>query len=98
MQHNIKYQDINLLQTPPVYEELISMARLAGLEVKDLVNKKSQVFKKMNISLPELSELEIADLIKENPRILIRPVLTNGSQIILGFKETVYQDFLTPIN
>jgi regulatory protein spx len=98
LQHNIKYQDINLLQTPPVYEELISMARLAGLEVKDLVNKKSQVFKKMNISLPELSELEIADLIKENPRILIRPVLTNGSQIILGFKETVYQDFLTPIN
>jgi len=41
-----------------------------------------------------MDDEQIADLIIENPRILIRPILSDGSNLVLGFKEENYQQFL----
>ena len=72
-------------------EEIEALAKLAGLEVRELVNTKSQVFKKMNVSLSELNNDDIR-LMQQNPRI-IRPLLTNGQQV-LRFSERDYHQFI----
>ena len=67
--------------------------RLARLELHQLVNLKSQAFRKMGLSLAGLGEEEIIRLIGENPRILIRPLLTDGQKVLQGFNEKDYEEF-----
>jgi|LSQX01.2.fsa_nt_gb arsenate reductase-like glutaredoxin family protein len=75
-------------------EEIEALAKLAGLEVRELVNTKSQVFKKMNVSLSELNNDDVIRLMQQNPRIIIRPLLTNGQQVLLRFSERDYHQFI----
>ncbi len=52
-------------------EEIEALAKLAGLEVRELVNTKSQVFKKMNVSLSELNNDDVIRLMQQNPPVLL---------------------------
>ncbi len=70
------------------------MANLAGLEITGLINKKSQVFKKLAVSLTELDDNGIIQLIENNPRIIIRPIISGGKRLLFGFKEQDYLDFI----
>jgi len=75
-------------------DEIEALAKLAELKLHELVNTKSQVFKKMNVSLSELNNNDIIELMQQNPRIIIRPLLTDGQQVLLRFKEKDYHEFL----
>lgn len=94
MQKQIEFEEIDLLKSPPDLEELKHLAGLADLQVKDLINRKSQVFKKLQPDLSSLLPEELAALVQENPRILIRPLLSDGSILLTGFKEEKYQQLL----
>jgi arsenate reductase-like glutaredoxin family protein len=63
------------------------------LELADLINKKSQVFKKMAVDLTELGESDIIRLMEDNPRIIIRPLLSDGQQVLQKFNEQDYTNF-----
>jgi arsenate reductase-like glutaredoxin family protein len=41
-----------------------------------------------------MSDEEVVKLIQENPSIMVRPILTDGHQIVVGFKEAAYQIFM----
>jgi arsenate reductase-like glutaredoxin family protein len=73
------------LKQPLEAEELKDLAAIGGVTVKDLVNPKSTGFKAMNLDLDEVSDEEAAILINENPKIMIRPLLSDGKSISVGF-------------
>ena len=58
-----------------------------------MINKKSQVFKKMAVDLTELGESDIIRLMGDNPRIIIRPLLSDEQQLLQGFNEQNYINF-----
>lgn len=94
--HNgIEFEETDLLKAPPDLEEMKHWAGLAGLEVKDLINRKSQSFKKLKPDLENMSPEELAFLVKGEPRILTRPILINNKRVLKGFKEEIYQQFFT---
>ncbi|HNR65980.1 MAG TPA: ArsC/Spx/MgsR family protein [Atribacterota bacterium] len=64
------------------------------MELSGLINKKSQVFKKLAVTLTEFDDRGIIQLIEGKPRIVIRPILTEGKHILFGFKEQNYLDFI----
>jgi regulatory protein spx len=64
------------------------------LSLKDLVNTKSQTYKKLNLDISGLEDDEIIRLIQTNPRLLVRPLLFDEQHLIIGFKEDAYQKFL----
>ena len=92
-QHNIEFEYRNLIKNPLSEKEIKNLAHIAGLELADLINKKSQVFKKMAVDLTELGESDIIRLMGENPRIIIRPLLSDGQQLLQGFNEQDYINF-----
>ncbi|NLO20472.1 MAG: hypothetical protein GX119_00525 [Syntrophomonadaceae bacterium] len=94
MQNHLEFDEIDLLKSPPNLEELQYLAGLAGLEVKEMLNRKSQSLKKLQPDLSSLLPEEAAALIQEDPRILIRPLLTDGTILLSGFKEEKYQQLL----
>ncbi len=74
--------------------ELKKLAKQADLAIKDLVNTKSQAYKQIKPDLSTMGEKEILDLISSNPRILIRPILSDGKKMIMGFKEEQYREYI----
>jgi arsenate reductase-like glutaredoxin family protein len=47
----------------------------------------------MDVDLDSMDEKSIADLISENPRIMIRPLLNNGKKLWMGFKNLLIRIF-----
>lgn len=74
--------------------EIKAIAALADLTPKQLINGKSQVFKKLNVSLDSMGEAQAIQLMLENPRIIIRPLLSDGRRLLLRFDEEKYAHFL----
>lgn len=93
-QHSIDFEYRNLIKNPLFEEEIQGLAKLAGMELSGLINKKSQVFKKLAVTLTDLDDKGIIKLIEDNPRIIVRPILTGDNSIIFGFKEQEYLDFI----
>lgn len=46
------------------------------------------------MDLDNLTEDQVIQLLIENPRILIRPLLADGEKVLLRFKEEQYQQAL----
>jgi arsenate reductase len=74
-------------------KELKQWVEIAGWEV--VLNKRSTTWKglsdKMKKSLNEYSSIRI---MMENPSSIKRPILVNGTSLIIGFKEDEYKNLL----
>ncbi|NQW19418.1 MAG: hypothetical protein HQ477_01655 [Chloroflexi bacterium] len=40
------------------------------------------------------TEIELIDLMFNEPRLIRRPILTDGTQVIFGFKQGSYDQFI----
>ncbi len=47
----------------------------------------------MAVDLTELGESDIIRLMEDNPRIIIRPLLSDGQQVLQKFNEQDYTNF-----
>ncbi len=83
-----------MLKQPPSLSELKKLAKQTDETIKELVNTKSQAYKQGKPDLDAMTEQEIYELISANPRILIRPLLTNGKKLLKGFKEEQYREYV----
>ena len=81
---DFKYHDILKEQLTP--EELKKIAANSGIKLIDLVNFKSAVYKKQNVDASAMSEDEIGNMLSELPRVMIRPLLSDGKRLVRGFK------------
>ncbi len=75
-------------------DELQGLAKLGKMTLKELVNTKSQAFKKLQPDLTIMNDEEVIQLINNEPRIMRRPVLSNGKRIVIGFTEPAFEDVL----
>ncbi len=75
-------------------EELKRLANTGSMDIKDLINLKSTGFKKLNLNISNLTEENAIKLIKENPKILRRPLLLGKDKLILGFQPDQYMDIV----
>lgn len=82
----MQYEYRNILKEPPAFEELQTLASMAGMEVAQLLNPKSKGFKDKGLKLENISSPETGEIIAENPRIMYRPLLTDGEKLVVGFK------------
>jgi len=82
------------LKNPLQLAELQKLAQEGGLSIKDLVNTKSQAYKKIQPDLSNMNEAAVFDLISANPRILIRPMLSDGKRLLLRFKDEEYREYI----
>lgn len=67
---------------------------MTGLNLAQLVNTKSQTYKKIRPDLASMGESEVARLIKENPKMMVRPVLADSRQAVVGFNENGYRQLM----
>jgi len=73
---------------------LRGLAQTANSTVKDLINIKSQAYKKIKPDLAGMKDAEVIQLINSEPRIMKRPVLSDGQRLVIGFSEEAFQTML----
>lgn len=90
---NFEYREID--KNPLTKEEVLTLAKQAQLNAVELINPRSRALKTMDVNTEALDEERAAELIAENFRVMHRPLLQKGQELILGFKEEAFSDFLT---
>jgi regulatory protein spx len=84
-QNNISFKERHLFKETPSVDELRELFKLTKAGTEDLLAKRSRSFKSLDVDINDLSMNELLDLITENPRLLKRPLVTDGKQLIAGY-------------
>lgn len=91
--NNIEYEEINIKENNPTYEELKEWYKISNLPLKKFFNTSGNLYKELNLKdkLNSMSEEEQLKLLSTNGMLVKRPILIDDKNIILGFKEEEYK-------
>ena len=84
--HNIKFVEKNILQTPLTREDIYRMLIQSENGFDDIISMRSKVFKEKNINLDDMNLNQLIDFIIENPSILKRPIILSDLDLQVGYR------------
>ena len=90
--NNISYDLRNIKDDNPTEKELRDWYKKSGLPLKKFFNTSGMLYKQMDLKnkIPSMSEDEIIKLLASDGMLVKRPLLIDGSKVILGFREETY--------
>ena len=93
-EHEITYTDRHIVEQNPSYEELKEWHEKSGLPLKKFFNTSGLLYKEMKLKdrLPEMSGDEQLKLLATNGMLVKRPLIVDGSTVIIGFKEKEWSE------
>lgn len=92
-QNGVEYVERHLFRNPPTPEELMEMIKKTnGLD--EILSTRSQKFKNLDVNIDEMTVSELLEMLSEEPRLLKRPILTDGEHLIVGFNQAAMNEWL----
>lgn len=83
-ENDIEPTVVRYLDEPPSAEELQSLLGLLGIPARALLRKNEDAYKTLNLSDSSLSDDTLIKAMVDNPKLIERPIVSNGKQAILG--------------
>lgn len=95
-EHNLQYTERHIAEDNPSYDELKEWYEKSGLILKKFFNTSGVLYKEMELKnkLPLMSEDEQLKLLATNGMLVKRPILINKNKILVGFKESEWEELL----
>ncbi|MBM7701544.1 Spx/MgsR family RNA polymerase-binding regulatory protein [Metabacillus iocasae] len=95
----LKMQDVNfterhLFRDTPTYEEMLQLLTMTTEGIDELLAKRSQEYKNLNVDVDNMSLSEVVQLLTEQPRLLRRPILTDGKKLVVGYNESALKNLV----
>jgi arsenate reductase len=86
----LSYHDVHIVETPPTIEELKKIVETSGQPLKKFYNTSGMKYRELGLKdkLPTMSDDEQFELLSSNGMLIKRPLITDGSKVTLGFKES----------
>lgn len=75
---------IEYLQTPPDAKTLDGFLKKLGMEPRELMRKGEAPYKELNLKDEGKSRGELIQAMIDNPILIERPIVVNGSKVALG--------------
>lgn len=75
-------------------EELEGLMKATGLTVADILSTRSTPYRELNLAERELTDDELLDLMVQEPRLLKRPILVSGADVVVGYSEGKITDLV----
>ena len=90
--HDKELELVHIVDAPPPRDVLASLIAKSGLDVRKFFNTSGEVYKSLKLKdqLPSMSEDEQIDLLASNGKLIKRPIVTDGEQVTVGFKEDMF--------
>lgn len=85
----ITYEERDIIEDHPSYEELKDWVERSGLPIKKFFNTSGVVYKEMDLKnkLPTLSYDEQLVLLASNGKLVKRPLVITEHEVLVGFNE-----------
>lgn len=95
-ENNIEYSERHIAEENPSYEELKEWHGKSGLPVKKFFNTSGMIYRDMKLKdkLPDMSEDEQLKLLATNGMLVKRPVVIDGDNVLVGFREAEWEETL----
>lgn len=90
----IFFEDRNIKEQNPTYEELEKWVQASGLEMKKFFNTSGQLYKQMHLKekLPTMTDEEKLELLASDGMLVKRPILVReNGKVLVGFKESEWE-------
>ncbi|RIW31070.1 Spx/MgsR family RNA polymerase-binding regulatory protein [Bacillus salacetis] len=99
--NSIEFAERHIFRETPSKEEIINLLSMTTNGLDEILATRSQKYKALNINIEELSLSEVVEMISKEPKLLRRPIVTDGSKLVVGYdpeglrsltsKRSVYQ-------
>lgn len=93
-EHGVSFTEKNIVEEPPAREELAEMVKKSGLPVQKFFNTSGMKYRELGLSqkLKGMSDEEKLDLLASDGMLIKRPIVTDGEEVTVGFKEETFAD------
>lgn len=94
--NGITFEDRNIKEDNPTYEELKTWQEKSGLPLKKFFNTSGLIYRSMNLKekLPTMTEDEQLKLLATDGMLVKRPLIISDDLILVGFREKEYEEKL----
>jgi arsenate reductase len=95
-ENRIGYEVRDIKTENPTLAELKEWQKKSGIPWNKFFNTSGKLYREMGLSkkIKEMSEEEIAELLATDGMLVKRPVLISDDTVLVGFKETDYEENL----
>lgn len=89
----VKYEERHLYKNPPTSEELLEIIKKTSNGTEELLSTRSQMFKNLDVDIENLKVSELLEMLSREPRLLKRPILTDGNNIVIGYDKPALEQY-----
>ncbi|MDY4919687.1 MAG: arsenate reductase family protein [Phascolarctobacterium sp.] len=84
----------DIKEEKPTLEELKAWYKASGLPLKRFYNTSGKLYKELNLKekIPTMTEEEQLELLASDGMLVKRPIVVNGEDVLIGFKEAEYAE------
>ena len=75
---------IEYIKNPPTVEKLKEILSQLGISPRDLMRKKEDIYKELELGILSLSDKDLIDLMIEHPILIERPIVIANGKAVLG--------------
>lgn len=93
-EHDIPFKERNINSKPLNSDEVKDILRLTENGSEDIISTRSNIFKKLNLDMENLSISQLIDLVVKYPDLIKRPILFDDHRLEVGFNEEEIRRFL----
>ncbi|RSL30366.1 arsenate reductase family protein [Salibacterium salarium] len=92
--NGISYEEHDIVQNPPSREKIEDLYQKSGLALKKFFNTSGKKYRELGIKdkMKEADESELLDLLASDGMLMKRPIVTDGDQVTVGFKEDQFEE------
>ncbi len=90
--NNIEFRERHLFRETPTYEELLRLLSLTTEGLDEILATRSQSFKKLVENVEDWPLSKVVDLLVKEPRLLRRPIVTDGKRIVVGYNPSALKN------
>lgn len=91
-QHGVDVTVRPIVESPPTRAELGLWLPASGLPVRKWLNTSGQSFRALGkAKIDAASDATLLEWLSKDGKLVKRPVLVRGDQVLVGFKEEAYQ-------
>lgn len=88
-ENNIPFEERNIKENNPTYEELSALYKKSGLPLRKFFNTSGMLYREMDLKnkLDNMSEEEMLRLLATDGMLVKRPIAVDGDTVLVGFRE-----------
>ncbi len=83
-EQGIEPQVVEYLKDTPTASELAELLQKLGIQARQLMRNKEEVYKSLSLDNSDLSEEQLINAMVEHPNLIERPIVVAGNQARIG--------------